>query len=101
LQATATSRKLTFLPDSAIGLAKFYSAEITDGVGYPEAQCELAKMSFKPRLRILNIQSYRDEFISMFKDECALDGAISISEEGMKGHGRYRLNGCASCFGCI
>ena len=27
----------------------------------------------------------------MFKDECALDGAISISEEGMKGHGRIDL----------
>ena len=91
LQATATSRKLTFLPDSAIGLAQFYSAEITDGVEYPEAQCKLAKMSFKPRLRILNIQSFRDEFITMFKDECVLDGSISISEAGMKGHGRIDL----------
>jgi len=91
LQATATSSKLTFLPDSAIGLAKFFSAEINKGIEYPEASCELAKMTFKPRQRILNIESYRDEFIKMFKDECVLDGSISISETGIKGNGRVYL----------
>ena len=53
LQASASSKKLTFLPDSTIGLASFYSAEIDSGIEYPEARCELASMSFKPRLKNL------------------------------------------------
>ncbi len=91
LQASATSKKLTFLPDSTIGLANFFSKEIGNGIEYPEARCELAKMSFKPRLKILSIESYRDSFIDMFKGECLLDGAISISETGMVGSGRIDL----------
>ena len=91
LQASATSKKLTFLPDSTIGLANFFSKEIENGIEYPEARCELAKMSFKPRLKILSIESYRDSFIDMFKGECLLDGAISISEAGMIGSGRIDL----------
>ena len=91
LQATATSKKLTFLPDSTIGLANFFSKEIENGIEYPEAQCELAKMSFKPRLKILSIESYRDSYIGMFKGECVLDGGISITEMGMVGSGRIDL----------
>ena len=88
LQASASSKKLTFLPDSTIGLASFYSAEIDSGIEYPEARCELASMSFKPRLKILSVKSYRGSNISMFKDECSLDGSVSISEQGMVGHGQ-------------
>lgn len=91
LQASATSKKLTFLPDSTVGLANFFSKEIQNGTEYPEAKCELAKMSFKPRQKILSIESYRDSFIGMFKGECLLDGAISISENGMVGSGRIDL----------
>ncbi len=91
LQASATSKKLTFLPDSTIGLANFFSKEIGNGIEYPEARCELAKMSFKPRLKVLTIESYRDAFIDMFKGQCLLDGAISISETGMVGSGRIDL----------
>lgn len=91
LQASATSKKLTFLPDSTIGLANFFSKEIDSGVEYPEASCEMAKISFKPRLKILSIESYRDAYIGMFKGECLLDGAISISEAGMVGSGRIDL----------
>ncbi|MEJ6686844.1 MAG: hypothetical protein QNK70_06160 [Crocinitomicaceae bacterium] len=91
LQASATSKKLTFLPDSTVGLASFYSNEIQTGIEYPEAKCELASMSFKPRLKILSIKSYRDSYIGMFKDECSLDGSISISEQGMVGNGRIDL----------
>ncbi len=91
LQASVTSKKLTFLPDSTVGLANFFNKEIVNGVEYPEATCELAKMTFKPRLKILSIQSYSDSFIELFKGECALDGSISISETGMVGSGRIDL----------
>jgi hypothetical protein len=91
LNATAKSNMLTFLPDSTIGLAEFYNAKDSIGVEFPEIIADIAEISFKPRIKVLTVKTYKDYAISMFENQCTLSGMISLSEEGITGSGRINL----------
>ena len=91
LNATARSNMLTFLPDSTIGLAEFYNAKDSIGVEFPEVIANMAEISFKPRIKVLTVKTYKDYALSMFENQCLLSGMISLSEEGMTGSGSINL----------
>ena len=91
LNATALSKMLTFLPDSTIGLAEFYNAKDSVGVEFPEAYANLSEISFKPRLKVLTVKTYKDYALSMFEDQILLSGMIALSEDGITGSGRIKL----------
>ncbi len=91
MNAEAISRKLTFLPDSTIGLAEFYNSKDSIGVKFPEVAAEISEISFKPRLKILTVKSHRDNYISMFGNQCYLKGMLTFSEGGLEGSGNLNL----------
>ena len=91
LNAVAISKKLTFLPDSTIGLAEFYNSKDSIGVEFPEVAAQLSEISFKPRLKVLTVKTYRDNYISMFGNECYMNGVLTLSENGITGSGTLNL----------
>ncbi len=91
LNARASSNKLTFLPDSTIGLASFLNTKDSIGVEYPKMESHLTEISFKPREEILTVKSYKDYVISMFEDQCFISGMVTISNEGAVGSGLIGL----------
>ena len=90
MNAEAISRKLTFLPDSTIGLAEFYNTKDSIGVEFPEVAAEIAEISFKPRQKVLTVKTHRDNFISLFGNQCYLKGKL-FSENGLDGSGSCNL----------
>ena len=91
MNAEAISRKLTFLPDSTIGLAEFYNTKDSIGVEFPEVAAEIAEISFKPRQKVLTVKTHRDNFISLFGNQCYLKGKLTFSENGLDGSGSLNL----------
>ena len=87
----AVSRKLTFLPDSTIGLAQFYNEKDTVDIEFPQVVSEISEISFKPRTKVLTVKSYRDNLISLFEDECYMTGELTLSENGITGKGKLNL----------
>ncbi|MEY4287163.1 MAG: hypothetical protein RL511_1249 [Bacteroidota bacterium] len=87
LHTTAISKKLTFLPDSAIGLVAFSAPEQKTGVRYPLAKSEKAYMSFEPRQDRLKIASYGDTPLLLFNEEVLLDGQLLLDKKAMTGKG--------------
>ena len=87
LHTTATSKKLTFLPDSTIGLVSFSGPEQKAGVRYPLAMSEKAYMSFEPRQEKLKIASYGAEPLLLFTEDVLVDGQILLDQKGMTGKG--------------
>ena len=89
LHTTAISKKLTFLPDSAIGLVKFAAPVRSTGVRYPVASAEKAYMSYQPKKVSMKIASYGDELLTLFAENAALSGEITINQKGMTGKGAF------------
>jgi hypothetical protein len=87
LHTTAVSKKLTFLPDSTIGLVAFNAPEQKAGQRYPLAKSEKAYMSFEPRQERLRIVSYGDEPLLLFTEEVLVSGEIRLDKKGMTGKG--------------
>jgi hypothetical protein len=87
LHTTAISKKLTFLPDSAIGLVKFSAPARSTGVRYPIAAAEKAYMSYQPKKASMKIASYGEELLTLFAENAAFDGEITINQTSMTGKG--------------
>ena len=91
MNAEAVSKKLTFLPDSTIGLAQFYNEKDSLDIEYPEVAARISEISFKPRMKVLTVKSYRDNYISMFGNQSYLKGSLTFSEHGLEGSGSIDL----------
>ena len=89
LHTTAISKKLTFLPDSAIGLVQFTAPVRSTGIRYPVASAEKAYMSCQPKKVSMKIASYGDELLTLFAENAALSGEILINQKGMTGKGSF------------
>ena len=89
LHTTAISKKLTFLPDSAIGLVKFAAPVRNTGIRYPVASAEKAYMSYQPKKASMKIASYGEELLTLFAENAALDGEITINQKAMTGKGAF------------
>jgi hypothetical protein len=87
IQSTSISKKLTFLPDSTIGLAQFVNKEVETGVRYPIVQSEQALISYQPRKALLKVSSFGENPLVMFKDNVAMNGTILIDKKGITGIG--------------
>lgn len=87
LHTTGISKKLTFLPDSTIGLVAFSALEQAQGVRYPFAKSEKAYMCFEPRKERLRIASYGQTPLVMFDQQVFLEGELLIDKNQMTGRG--------------
>lgn len=87
LHTTAVSKKLTFLPDSTIGLVAFNAPEQKSSTRYPLAKSQKAYMSFEPRLDRLRIASYGEEPLLLFTEGVYMNGEILIDRKAMTGKG--------------
>jgi len=85
--ATAVSNKLTFLPDSTIGIAKFTNKEVVTGVQVPSVLSEAAYICFIPKKQVLKAASWKEVNLSMFNNQCEMEGTIILSKKGMRGDG--------------
>ena len=85
--ATAVSNKLTFLPDSTIGIAKFTNQEVVTGVQVPSVVSEAAYICFIPKKQVLKAASWKEVNLSMFNNQCEMEGTIILSKKGMRGDG--------------
>jgi hypothetical protein len=91
LHSTSISNKLTFLPDSTIGIAKFTNKEISSGVLYPSVVSESAFINYQPRKETLLASSFREFPLTMFNGETDLTGTVSIDKKGMIGSGSLKF----------
>lgn len=91
MNAEAVSKKLTFLPDSTIGLAQFYNEKDSLDIQYPEVAARISEISFKPRMKVLTVKSHNDNYISMFGNQSYLKGSLTFSEDGLEGAGSIDL----------
>lgn len=87
LQSVAVSKKLTFLPDSTIGLAVFDNKEVETGVRYPLVHAEQALISYQPRKALMKVSSYGENPLLMFKENVVLNGNLLLDKKGMTGNG--------------
>ena len=91
LHSTSVSNKLTFLPDSTIGVAKFTNKEVSSGVLYPSVVSESAFINYQPRKETLLASSFREVPLTMFNGETDLTGTVSIDKKGMVGTGSLKF----------
>ncbi len=87
LESVSISKKLTFLPDSTIGLAIFDNKEIGIGVRYPVVHSEQALISYQPRKALMKVSSYGENPLIMFKDNVVMSGTLLLDKKGMSGKG--------------
>ena len=85
--ATAISQKLTFLPDSTIGIAKFINKESITGVKVPSVTSEAALVTFIPKKQVLKASAWRGVNLQMFNNQCEMEGSVILSIKGMRGTG--------------
>lgn len=85
--ATAISNKLTFLPDSTIGIAKFTNKEVVTGVQVPGVVSEAAYICFIPKKQVLKASSWKEVNLQMFNNQCYMEGTVVLSKNGMRGDG--------------
>ena len=82
--STSISKKLTFLPDSTIGLAQFVNEESTI---FPFVESELARITYQPKEQILQVASYLSYPLSMFHGEVNMQGLLKLDEKSLAGIG--------------
>lgn len=82
--STSISKKLTFLPDSTIGLAQFVNEESTI---FPNVESELARITYQPNKQILQVNSYLSYPLSMFNGEVNMQGSLKLDEKSVTGIG--------------
>ena len=92
MTATAISNKLTFLPDSTIGLAKFSNIGIENGQQVPSVSSETALICFVPAKQILKATSFKEFNLEMFDNQCQLAGTVTLTKKGMYGMGQMLFN---------
>jgi len=92
MTATAISNKLTFLPDSTIGLAKFSNMGIENGQQVPSVSSETALICFVPAKQILKATSFKEFNLEMFDNQCQLVGTVTLTKKGMYGMGQMLFN---------
>lgn len=92
MTATAISNKLTFLPDSTIGLAKFSNIGIENGQQVPTVFSETAFICFVPTKQILKATSFKEFNLEMFDNQCQLAGTVTLTKKGMYGKGQILFN---------
>ncbi|MFM7595539.1 MAG: hypothetical protein ACKO4Y_05105, partial [Flavobacteriales bacterium] len=85
--ATAISQKLTFLPDSTIGIAKFINKESAAGVKVPSVTSDAALITFIPKKQVLKASAWRGVNLQMFNNQCEMEGSVILSTKGMRGNG--------------
>lgn len=85
--ATAISQKLTFLPDSTIGIAKFINKESTTGIKVPLVESDAAYVAFVPKKQVLKASSWKGQPLAMFNGQCDMEGTVILSVKGMSGLG--------------
>ena len=78
------SKKLTFLPDSTIGLTQFINEESTI---FPFVESELARITYQPKKQILMVASYLSYPLSMFHGEVNMNGILMLDEKSITGIG--------------
>lgn len=89
--ASAVSNKLTFLPDSTIGIAKFENKQSTTGIQVPSVYSDGAYICFIPKKQVLKASSWKDLNLAMFEGQCEMEGTIVLSKKGMRGDGLMRF----------
>ena len=87
LQSSSISKKLTFLPDSTIGIAIFDNKEVSSGVKYPIVHGEQAMISYQPRKALMKISSYGENPLIMFSENIVMNGTLLLDKKGMTGMG--------------
>lgn len=87
LEATAESTKLTFLPDSTIGLAKFINKATEEKLQLPDVYNDRAFICYLPKLKILKASSTNDNPMRLFNNESHLAGTLVFSETSLTGFG--------------
>lgn len=91
IHSNSVSNKLTFLPDSTIGLAKFFNKQVSIGVKFPEVQSEQAYICYQPKNELLKVSSYREVPLEVFQQQAYMIGEIRIKKTGATGKGTMEL----------
>ncbi len=92
MSAAAISKKLTFLPDSTIGIAQFTNKGSENGISVPQVFSEAAFISFVPKKQVLKASAYKNVNLQMFENQCQLNGTVMLSKSGMNGMGQILFN---------
>lgn len=92
LTASAISNKLTFLPDSTIGVAKFSNTAVEKGIQVPAVFSESAFVTFIPKQQVLKAAAFNGVNLEMFDNQCQLNGTTVLSKTGMSGFGQLLFN---------
>jgi hypothetical protein len=87
MEATAESNKLTFLPDSTIGIAKFINNPSEEKLQLPDVYNDRSYICYLPKLKLLKASSTNDNPMRLFNNEAHLAGTLVFSEKGMTGNG--------------
>ena len=91
IYSNSISNKLTFLPDSTIGIAKFVNKQISEGIKYPSIKSEQAYICYQPKNDLMKVSSYRETPLEMYNEEGYLIGEVRIRKTGVIGSGNLDL----------
>ena len=91
IHSNSISNKLTFLPDSTIGLAKFTNKQISIDVKYPDVKSDQAYICYQPKNDLLKVSSYRETPLELFEQQVFMMGEIRIKKSGTTGRGTLEL----------
>jgi hypothetical protein len=89
VSSTAISKKLTFLPDSTVGLANFTCNPVETGVEFPDVAGEGAFICFVPKGKVLKAYSTEKTDLKYFKGDANLKGVAFVREDGMTASGDF------------
>jgi hypothetical protein len=89
ISSTAISKKLTFLPDSTVGIANFTCNPVETGVQFPDVVGEGAFISFVPKEKVLKAYSTEKTDLKYFKGDANLQGVAFIRQDGMTASGEF------------
>ena len=87
LQSTAESNRLTFLPDSTIGIAKFVNNPTEEKLQLPDVYNDRSYICYLPKSKILKASSTSENPMRLFNNESHLSGTLVFSEIEMTGKG--------------
>lgn len=87
VHSTSISKALAFLPDSAIGIAKFSNKGIPTAVEFPQIDSEEAYITYIPKQKILKAKSLPLKFLDFFGGESKFQGTAYVKETGITGTG--------------
>lgn len=87
VHSTSISKALAFLPDSAIGIAKFTNKGIPSGVEFPQIDSEEAYITYIPKQKILKAKSLPLKFLNFFEGNSKFQGTAYVKENGITGTG--------------